>query len=105
MMNSLREARIRRDLNSVANQVDSLLHRMGEDSAERMADWRDRMGMTASSVGASTRARLSALDSTMRDSARSAAKVTDTFVHDNPWRAIGAGAVIGLLLGYLASRR
>lgn len=104
-MTSLREARLRRDLNSVANQVDSLLHRLGEDSADRMADWRDRMGMAASSMGASTKARLSHWDTTMRDGARSAARVTDTFVHDNPWRAIGAGAVIGLLIGFLASRR
>ena len=105
MMHTLREARLRRDLNSVAHQVDSLLHRLGEDSADRMSDWRDRMGLAATSMGASTKARLSALDTTMRDSARSAAKLTDTYVHDNPWRAIGAGAVIGLLIGYLASRR
>lgn len=104
-MTSLREARIRRDLHSVASQVESLLHRLGDESAERAADWRDRFGMAASSMGASTKARLSHLDHSMRDSARSAARVTDTYVHDNPWTAIGAGAVIGLLIGFLASRR
>jgi ElaB/YqjD/DUF883 family membrane-anchored ribosome-binding protein len=34
-----------------------------------------------------------------------AARATDQMVRDNPWRAIGVGAAVGLLLGYLVSRR
>jgi ElaB/YqjD/DUF883 family membrane-anchored ribosome-binding protein len=37
--------------------------------------------------------------------ARQAADFTDGYVHENPWRAIGVGAAIGLLIGYLVSRR
>ncbi|MCB5364599.1 DUF883 family protein [Pusillimonas sp. CC-YST705] len=36
---------------------------------------------------------------------RRAARVTDEYVHDNPWQAIGLSAVAGLLLGVLISRR
>lgn len=33
-----------------------------------------------------------------------AAKATDEFVHENPWRSIAIGATIGLLLGVAISR-
>lgn len=36
---------------------------------------------------------------------RRAARVTDEYVHDNPWQAIGLSAIAGLLLGVVISRR
>lgn len=34
-----------------------------------------------------------------------AAKVTDEYVHDNPWQAVGIAAGIGLVIGLLIGRR
>ena len=39
------------------------------------------------------------------DRARAAARVTDDYVHDNPWGAIGAAAAAGFLIGLLINRR
>jgi ElaB/YqjD/DUF883 family membrane-anchored ribosome-binding protein len=39
------------------------------------------------------------------DSTRRAAEATDGYVQSNPWKAIGASAAIGVLLGALLSRR
>ncbi|MBI1174902.1 MAG: DUF883 family protein [Sideroxydans sp.] len=36
---------------------------------------------------------------------KAAAKATDDYVHENPWKAVGVAAVAGLLLGALISRR
>ena len=36
---------------------------------------------------------------------RQAARVTDDYVHDNPWQAIGIAGLTGLLLGVLLCRR
>jgi ElaB/YqjD/DUF883 family membrane-anchored ribosome-binding protein len=36
---------------------------------------------------------------------REAAKATDTYVHDNPWKAIGVAASFGLVIGLLIGRR
>ena len=36
---------------------------------------------------------------------KEAAKATDEYVHENPWKAVGIGAAVGLSLGYLISRR
>ena len=37
--------------------------------------------------------------------ARKSAVITNNYVHEQPWIAIGAGAAVGLLVGFLASRR
>lgn len=36
---------------------------------------------------------------------REAAKVTDQYVHDNPWKAIGISACVGAIVGMLIARR
>lgn len=37
--------------------------------------------------------------------ARQAAKATDGYVQENPWKAVGAGAALGVLIGFLIARR
>jgi ElaB/YqjD/DUF883 family membrane-anchored ribosome-binding protein len=37
--------------------------------------------------------------------AKKAADISNTYVHEQPWQVIGAGSVIGFLLGYLIARR
>lgn len=39
------------------------------------------------------------------DRAKAAARATDHYVHDHPWKAVGVAAGVGLLLGMLISRR
>lgn len=39
------------------------------------------------------------------DKAKAAAKVTDEYVHENPWKAIGIGAAVGVVIGMLIARR
>ena len=34
-----------------------------------------------------------------------AARATDEYVHENPWRAVGIGAGVGLIIGLLIGRR
>lgn len=36
---------------------------------------------------------------------KEAAKATDEYVHENPWKAVCGGAAAGLLIGLLISRR
>ena len=104
-MNTIHEARLRRDLHNVAGQVEALLDRLGDQGSERLHDLRDRVSNFTAGFGAGARDRISALDTSVRSGARQAAKVTDIYVHDHPWRVIGAGAAVGLLIGYLLSRR
>ncbi|HWR78168.1 MAG TPA: DUF883 family protein [Thiobacillus sp.] len=36
---------------------------------------------------------------------KAAAKATDVYVHENPWRAVGVAAGVGLVIGLLIGRR
>ena len=36
---------------------------------------------------------------------RKAATVTNNYVHDQPWQAIGIGAAVGVLLGFVLGRK
>jgi len=103
MINTMREARLRHDLKSVAGQVQTLLEKLGDESSERLENLKDRVSAAASGLSAGARDKWNSVD--MRGSARQAARYTDEYVRDNPWRAIGVGAAAGLLIGYLVSRR
>jgi ElaB/YqjD/DUF883 family membrane-anchored ribosome-binding protein len=37
--------------------------------------------------------------------AKTAAKATDSYVHENPWKAVGLGAAVGVVIGLLIARR
>jgi ElaB/YqjD/DUF883 family membrane-anchored ribosome-binding protein len=101
MNTMMREARMRRDLSSVADQVQDLIERLGDEGSDRLQDLRDRAS------GWSSLAKSKALDlgSAARDGALQAAKATHGYVRENPWRAIGVGAAAGLLIGYLVVSR
>jgi ElaB/YqjD/DUF883 family membrane-anchored ribosome-binding protein len=50
-----------------------------------------------------TAAKLALEDASER--ARVTARFADRYVRENPWKAIGIGAGVGLLIGFLAGRR
>ena len=41
----------------------------------------------------------------VRSQAREVSKHTDVYVRDNPWQVVGIAALIGIVVGILASRR
>jgi ElaB/YqjD/DUF883 family membrane-anchored ribosome-binding protein len=41
----------------------------------------------------------------LRSQAQQVGRRTDGFVRDNPWAVVGIAAVVGLAVGFLASRR
>ncbi|MFT3736441.1 MAG: DUF883 family protein [Rhodocyclaceae bacterium] len=49
--------------------------------------------------------RLSAAESAVLAKGKAAAKATDTYVHENPWKSIGVGAALGVVVGLLIARR
>lgn len=48
--------------------------------------------------------RLQEVQEELKARARSAARATDTYVRDNPWKSIGYVAAAGLVIGLLISR-
>jgi ElaB/YqjD/DUF883 family membrane-anchored ribosome-binding protein len=49
--------------------------------------------------------RLVSAEAAIVERTRQAAKATDEYVHDNPWKAIGISACAGVIVGMLVARR
>jgi|SRR5688572_23677430 ElaB/YqjD/DUF883 family membrane-anchored ribosome-binding protein len=54
---------------------------------------------------ASAKSSVEDISETVVNRARKTAETTNTYVHEQPWTAVGVGAAAGLLVGYLLSRR
>ena len=66
-----------------------------------MSDLRERLESTLSQAKTS----LIAAQGAAIDKAKAAAKATDEYVHENPWKSVGVAAGLGLLVGMLIARR
>jgi ElaB/YqjD/DUF883 family membrane-anchored ribosome-binding protein len=89
------------DFSAMLTEAEDLLRRAGNETGERAKDLRAQV--EAKLLGA--KLRLQELEGEAVDRAKAAARVTDDYVHDNPWRVIGTAAAAGFLIGLLVNRR
>lgn len=87
------------ELNRVITQAEELLKTLGEEGGAAAEAVKQRVVRTVNQA----KVRLSETGTRVRGAANEAAKATDTYVHDNPWRAIGYGAAIGAVVALLAT--
>jgi ElaB/YqjD/DUF883 family membrane-anchored ribosome-binding protein len=104
-MNAARFERSRdalvKDFSDVLAEAETLLKQAAKESGEKATDLRTQVEAKLRSA----KLRLQELQDDAIDSAKAAARVTDDYVHDNPWQAIGIAAAVGLLLGLVIGRR
>lgn len=86
--------------NDVA-EAEKILKELGEEGGEKARQIRTRLTEKLQSA----KIRIADAEETLKGKAKDAAKVTDEYVHDNPWKAVGAASGIAFLLGMLLSRR
>jgi len=89
------------DLRAVVRDAEQLLRATDGQAGEKIAEIRARA--EESLGGAKERLRNTA--DAMEEKARTAARTTDDYVRDNPWRAVGIAAGVGFLLGLIGRRR
>jgi ElaB/YqjD/DUF883 family membrane-anchored ribosome-binding protein len=89
------------DFSTMLTEAEDLLRRAGNETGERAKDLRAQV--EAKLLAA--KLRLQEMEGEAVDRAKAAARVTDDYVHDNPWRAIGAAVAAGFLIGLLVNRR
>jgi ElaB/YqjD/DUF883 family membrane-anchored ribosome-binding protein len=89
------------EFSAMLTDAEELLRRAGNETGERAKDLRAQV--EAKLLAA--KLRLQELEGEAVDRARAAARVTDDYVHDNPWVAVGAAAAAGFLIGLLINRR
>ncbi len=89
------------DLKSVIQDAESWLRNGSQMTGDELAAARAKFERTLSSA----KADLIRLEETVVQRTKEAAKATDEFVTENPWKAVGVGAAAGILIGMLIARR
>src|SRR5437868_1492357 len=89
------------DLKVVVADAEELLRATASQAGEKVAAARVRIQESLDQA----KVKLGRVSDVGVDKAKAAARVTDDFVHDRPWTAVGIGAGVGLILGLLISRR
>lgn len=89
------------DLRLVVEDAEDLLKATASQAGEKVNAARAR---AEESIRAA-KARLAGGAEDVAERTRAAAQMTDQYVHEKPWIAIGAGAGLGFLIGYLIGRR
>lgn len=90
-----------REFTNVLADAEDLLKATTAISGEDLA--RIRAQLTKGVAAA--RQSIEEMGTAVADGARKTAKATDTYVHEQPWKAIGVSAAVAFLLGMLIARR
>lgn len=96
-----RAGRVSSEVKNLIADVEDLVKKVANVSDAEVARVRERVEKTL------TRAKTAAAEGAgaVKTYARQASTVTDEYVHDSPWTAIGVAAAIGVLVGFLVTRR
>ena len=89
------------DLRIVISDAEDLLRATASQAGEKAAAAREKIQDSLHRA----KIKLAEAEDIMIDNAKQAARATDEYVHDNPWRAVGIAAGVGLLIGLLIGRR
>lgn len=89
------------DFKVVIADAEALLKATASQGGEAFASLRAK---TEKSLAVAKEKMADAQDALIAKS-KAAAKVTDEYVHDKPWQAVGIAAGIGLVIGLLIGRR
>jgi ElaB/YqjD/DUF883 family membrane-anchored ribosome-binding protein len=85
----------------VVTDAEALLKATVNTGGEKVAEIRAK---AEESLGIA-KARMAEAQSAVIAKTKEAAKATDIYVHENPWRSVGFAASIGIVIGLLISRR
>jgi ElaB/YqjD/DUF883 family membrane-anchored ribosome-binding protein len=89
------------DFKVVVADAEALLKATANQGGDKVAEVRAKAEESLRVV----KARMAEAQATLLVKTKAAAKVTDAYVHENPWRVVGAAAGVGLVIGLLIGRR
>ena len=89
-----------RDIQNVVSDAQELLKTVQTEGESKLADIK---GKAAAQLDIAKQ-KYGEIQQTVQDGAKLAMNETDAYVHTNPWTAIGVGAAVGVVIGYLCGR-
>lgn len=98
--NEVSKEKLMHDLRVVVADAEDLLRATASQTGEKVASARERIQESL----AAAKTRLIEAEQAVVAKTKQAAKATDEYVHENPWKSVGIAAGIGLVIGMLISR-
>ena len=89
------------DMKAVIADAEDILHVTADQAGEKIAGLRTRVKERLNDA----RVRLADAEAVLVAKSRAAARATDAYVHENPWKAVGIGTGVGFLVGFILGRR
>jgi len=89
------------DFRNVVSDAEELLRATASQAGEKVAVARERIQDSLHRA----KVKMAEAEDVLVQKGRQAARVTDEYVHENPWYAVGAAAGVGLIIGLLIGRR
>lgn len=93
--------KLMQDVKIVISDAEELLRATANQAGEKAAAAREKVQDSLHRA----KVKLAEVEDIMIDKGKQATRATDEYVHDNPWRAVGIAAGIGLVIGLLIGRR
>ena len=93
--------KLMQDVKIVISDAEELLRATASQAGEKVSAAREKVQDSLHRA----KVKLAEAEDVMIEKGKQAARVTDEYVHDNPWKAVGVAAGIGLLIGLLIGRR
>ncbi|MDP2240827.1 MAG: DUF883 family protein [Burkholderiales bacterium] len=93
--------KLMQDLKIVIGDAEELLRATATQAGEKAAAAREKIQDSLHRA----KIKLAEAEDVMIDQAKQAARATDEYVHEHPWKAVGVAAGIGLIIGLLIGRR
>lgn len=89
------------DMKIVLSDAEELLKAAASSSGERAIELREK------ALASLRRAKevMQDAQSAVVEKSKAAARATDDYVHEHPWRAVGIAAAAGFVLGLIVNRR
>jgi ElaB/YqjD/DUF883 family membrane-anchored ribosome-binding protein len=100
-VDSVTREKLVQDLKAVVNDAEELLRATAQQTGEKVAVVRAKAEESLKAA----KARIAEEGEAVVARAKFVAKTADDFVKENPWQAVGIGALAGLVIGILISRR
>ena len=88
------------DLKTVIQDAEAWLRNGGQLTGEELKSAKAKFEQTLASAKVS----LIEVEETVVERTKVAAKATDEYVKDNPWKSVGLGAAVGVVIGMLIAR-
>lgn len=98
---ALTKDKLAQDLKIVISDAEELLRATASQAGEKVSAAREKIQDSLRHA----KVMLAEVEDILIDQGMLAARATDEYVHDHPWRAVGIAAGIGLIIGMLISRR